>query len=521
MMVFFLPLYGLPATQPPYRNLTMDSFQNELLADFGSECSSDGGNENFVGDLNKLESTTFANKKHVQTNKMLANLLLERNSIGPASVSKSPKFSGSEHIAFSSKILEIAPAIKDQIDKFSKEHSDYWDLVSSVEQDSQSAEYRFINNLNELSQIINQDIFLYHSAIKALYKPVFSELEALIIHPVYYARTVAILQEDLHNARDHANDLQGIMVQEKVLVVIMAAIQQLSKKHLLLSESDIQRLLNACESIIKLDELLTIVSNFITGKLAKFAPNVTAIIGPITASQLIIATGSLKQLAYTPSCNLAAFGTREAFSQNGNATFTSQDRQNGYLFHCELVKHLPLDIVRPAMRIISGKIILAARIDLARVNIDGQIGREYASEIQTKIENLLSTPDQVAIKALPIPIETKLKKRGGKRIRKMKERFEMSELRKAQNKMEFGKQEATVFDAFGEEVGLGMSRGATNSGSIIRPRSNTNTNATISKGMKRRILAQNDTLKLLVQEFEALLLANTGSIFAETSSGLS
>lgn len=43
-----------------------------------------------------------------------------------------------------------------------------------------------------------------------------------------------------------------------------------------------------------------------------------------------------------------------------------------------------------------------------------------------------------AVKALPAPLEAPRKKRGGRRVRKMKERYAVTELRKQANRMNFG-----------------------------------------------------------------------------------
>lgn len=59
----------------------------------------------------------------------------------------------------------------------------------------------------------------------------------------------------------------------------------------------------------------------------------------------------------------------------------------------------------------------------------------------------------------------------------------MSDLRKAQNKMEFGKQEETIMDGFGEEIGLGMTGNSSSSGRIGQLQVNSKTNAKMSKGM--------------------------------------
>jgi len=47
-------------------------------------------------------------------------------------------------------------------------------------------------------------------------------------------------------------------------------------------------------------------------------------------------------------------------------------------------------------------------------------------------------PPVKAVKALPTPLEAPRKKRGGRRVRKMKERYAVTELRKQANRMNFG-----------------------------------------------------------------------------------
>jgi U4/U6 small nuclear ribonucleoprotein PRP31 len=59
------------------------------------------------------------------------------------------------------------------------------------------------------------------------------------------------------------------------------------------------------------------------------------------------------------------------------------------------------------------------------------------------------------VKALPIPVETNRKKRGGKRARKAKEAYAQTELRKLQNRLAFGEAEEEA-GAFDETIGLGM-----------------------------------------------------------------
>ena len=98
----------------------------------------------------------------------------------------------------------------------------------------------------------------------------------------------------------------------------------------------------------------------------------------------------------------------------------------------------------------------------------------------------------------------------------MKERFQMSELRKAQNKLEFGKEEDTVMDSFGEEIGLGMSRSAgVGMGRIGQIKVNTNTSARMSKSMIHRLQKQQEDSK---QFNKAMLEDESTLVFSKPAS---
>lgn len=377
----------------------------------------------------------------------------------------------------SSIVLPLIPHIVTQIEEYqSALSSDYHDLVSFINASEESAEYKFIQGINEFSSVVSGEISGYYSLLKLLYKPIFPELESLVMNPLDYARVVLIIKDQLQEVKSHQDDLSRITSNEKVLVILMAA-SLLPKPEV--SEDLLLRLVSTCRVVLELDDILLQISKFISGKLAKFAPNVSAIVGPITTSLLLIATGSLRALALTPSCNLPSLGVKELSGEKK----TSQIRQRGYIYNSEILQYLPPDIIKQVMRIVSGKVILAARIDLAKSSLDGAVGRQYAIGITAKIEKLLTPPKHTDERALPAPIDAPSKKRGGRRARKYKERFQMSDLRKAQNKMAFGTQEELVTDAFGDELGLGMSKAS----GIAQIKVNSNTQAKMSKGMAQRL----------------------------------
>ena len=65
-------------------------------------------------------------------------------------------------------------------------------------------------------------------------------------------------------------------------------------------------------------------------------------------------------------------------------------------------------------------------------------------EVQAKIEKWQEPPPAKTVKPLPAPDFEKKKKRGGKRARAAKERYGMSEMRKAANRVNFNVPEEEI-----------------------------------------------------------------------------
>ncbi|CAK9438292.1 uncharacterized protein LODBEIA_P25160 [Lodderomyces beijingensis] len=471
----------------------MADYEKELLADLQSsdEEGEEETNEVEEAQVGVDDEGVEANTSRRTFQEKLTDLIVSSSTTSSPfqTILQHPNIESVTELRSLSKIFPLIPELRGKLNEYSNDQeNDFLQLLSEINDNSQgnfqSDEYRFIVAINELSTLINDEIQAYSMLLKVQYRLVFPELESIIVNNIDYARIVLIIKQDLTGIQKYEQDLKKLVTNDKVLVLIMSALQQ-SKDHFTLSEKDMAKLISCASFILELDEILHQLSKFISHKLAKFAPNVSAIVGPITTSQLLIACGSLQQLALTPSCNIASLGVRDLSSNNKTAS--RNVRQTGYVYHSDMVKFLPPEIQRSAMRIVSGKLILAARMDLAKSDLEGKIGTKLKKEIEVKIDKLLAPPEQTPNKALPAPVEIKSKKRGGRRLRKMKERFQMSELRKAQNKLEFGKQEETITDDYGEDIGLGMSRSGGGNGRLGQIQVNKNTSARMSKSMIERL----------------------------------
>jgi len=82
-------------------------------------------------------------------------------------------------------------------------------------------------------------------------------------------------------------------------------------------------------------------------------------------------------------------------------------------------------------------------------------------DIEKKMDKAVEPPPGKNVKALPKPDDPFKKKRGGKRMRRQKERFEVTEALKAANRMGFAEFEEDVYqDEGGTGLGkLGKARG--------------------------------------------------------------
>jgi len=316
-------------------------------------------------------------------------------------------------------------------------------------------EYKLLVQSNAHSVSIDNEIILVHKFIRDHYAVRFPELENLVTNPLDYAKTVSVIGNDLDikslEARN-GNRLRQVLDGPTLMVVTVEATTTSGRD---LTEKELAVTMRACEMTQALDAAKRTITAYVESRMSMFAPNTSAIVGSQTAAQLINFAGGLRGLAATPACNIAALGSRRQ-TQTGLATNIGI-RQQGYIFHSPIIREIPTDLKVQAMRIVSAKLILAARVDFSHSSPDGSQGEDLKEQVLEKLEKLTIPPPNKGPKALPAPDDKPARKRGGRRARKAKEATAMTDLRKAQNRMAFGKQEEETGYGVGDSTkGLGM-----------------------------------------------------------------
>ncbi|KAI1137964.1 pre-mRNA splicing factor [Hypoxylon sp. FL0543] len=351
-------------------------------------------------------------------------------------------------------------------------------------------EYKILTESNTLSTQIDGEIMKVHKFIRDHYSARFPELETLVQNPIEYAKVVTILGNGpmdsdsikaLQNSADNplGESLKSVLDGPSLMIVTVEATT--TKGHEI-SQEELERILKACHMMIKMDKAKKTLTDYVQSRMNIFAPNLTALVGSLTAAQLINTAGGLTNLSRTPACNLAAWGSK----RSGNTAFATNVgvKQQGYLFHSPIIRGIPNDLKKKAMKAVAAKLVLAARADTGHTNPDGSYGEELRSQCLERLDKLTEPPPNKGQRALPAPDDKPSRKRGGRRARKAKEATAMTELRKAQNRMVFGKEEKETDYGIGDSTaGMGMI-GQTSDGRIRGMQIDNRTRAKLSQKHK-------------------------------------
>jgi U4/U6 small nuclear ribonucleoprotein PRP31 len=347
-------------------------------------------------------------------------------------------------------------------------------------------EYKLLTQANALASSIDGEVVALNKVIRDHYSVRFPKLETLIANPLEYAKAVAIIGNEPMERISSSNPadnpvgqpLREVLGQQSFLAVTLEASNPRLEGQQL-SEKELQIVTKACDMTLQLDKAKTILGDYVQSRMERFAPNLTALISSLTAAQLLNFAGGLTGLAKTPSCNIAPLGSKKS-TQTGFASNFGV-RHQGFLYNSPIIQEIPSAFKKQAMRIVSAKVVLAARVDSVHSSPDGSTGRELRQQCEERLEKLREPPPNKGVKALPAPDEKLSRKRGGRRARKAKEATAMTDLRKAQNRMAFGKEEAEVGYGTGDSTtGLGMI-GANNDGRIRAQQIDQRTKAKLSK----------------------------------------
>ena len=330
---------------------------------------------------------------------------------------------------------------------------------------------QLIVDCNALTVDIDNEVVLVHNFIRDKYRAKFPELESLVLHPVDYARVVRAIGNEMDMT---LVDLDGVLPSATIMVVSVTGSTTNGQP---LPEETLSRALAGCERALALDDAKRRLLHYVESRMGFIAPNLSAVVGTQVAAQLMGTAGGLVALSRMPACNVQVLGAKRKTlaGMSSAAAVRAGDMHAGFIHAADVVQQTPPPLRMRACRLVGGKCTLMARVDAYGEDPSGAAGERMRAEIKAKIEKWQEPPPAKTIKPLPVPDLEPKKRRGGRRLRKLKERFGLTDMRKAANRVNFNEAE---MEAGLEGIGLGT-LGAGGAGGRLR------LNATQSKKLQK------------------------------------
>eukprot|EP00347_Sterkiella_histriomuscorum_P006224 403353590 len=314
-------------------------------------------------------------------------------------------------------------------------------------------QHQLIIATNDYLKHIDNDILIVHKQLRDAYEHKFSELESIILNPLDFSRAVKEIGnvEDITRVIDNLNWLPN-----QSLMSVTVAFSASSGRQL--SEKELQEVVRIADEVILLNDQKAQMLNYLETRMSSVAPNVSAIVGTRVAAKLIAAAGGIGELAKIPASNIQVLGSQKK-ALHGMSTASAQ-LHRGVLTEVDMYQNTPPQFQMQVVRMLSSKTALAARMDSAGASTDGKQGQEWRQGIMIRFGKI-STPQQAKLrKALPKPDDKPRRKRGGKKFRNMRLKYQVTQARKMQNIIPFGEEGQKEFRDTGFGMGMiGMSSG--------------------------------------------------------------
>ena len=362
-----------------------------------------------------------------------------------------------------------------------KENEEITKFISTLESKSMEEETNiipFLEKANKYIIVLNKSITEGISKLKELYSPYFPELATIVTNSYEYVQSIKVIEENKSLLKSDTKSGIKQLKQNLPNNVLMALTFMLSSSNVIKSTSTNETLKNTYDKILSIFNSKNILLNFISNHMKFLAPNLTLLLGAEISAKLVTEAGGLQELARTPSGNILNMGRHEL---NLEGFSTMNKFNNGFLTE---LKEYAIDSMKiKVLRRYANKTALAARkdafINKSKLSTKENYGNELKKLIADKVDKIKNDVQPILKKPLPRPDDKPSKKRGGKRVRGIKKKFELTEVRKLKNRMKFGEPEAEYRDT---GIGFGM-LGVGGIGSSLRVVINKN-NKIITKKQK-------------------------------------
>jgi len=309
----------------------------------------------------------------------------------------------------------------------------------------EDTEYPLITRCNSLVREIDDEMMNIHRFVRDIYSKKFPELESIVTSPLDYLQVV----QRIGNTKDLTTiDFSDILPNTAVMAITVTASMTSGAQ---LPRQELDKLLVACDEAFLLNDCKRDVLLYLESRMSGLAPNLSALLGAALAAKLITAAGGLLNLARMPAQNIILVGSqKKALLGMGSGAYSTQ----GIILLSDLIVSTPMEFRNRAVKLVAGKCGLAARVDSFHESPLGQVGTQLREKILQSLAKAQEPPPAKQKKTLPPPEDRPRAKRGGKRHRRIKEKYGQTEFKKLANRVKFGPDAEE--NIYSEEWGLGL-----------------------------------------------------------------
>lgn len=309
----------------------------------------------------------------------------------------------------------------------------------------EDTEYPLITRCNSLVREIDDEMLNIHRFVRDIFSKKFPELESIVVSPLDYLQVV----QRIGNTKDLTTiDFSDILPNTAVMAITVTASMTAGST---LPRQELDKMMVACDEAFLLNDCKRDVLLYLESRMSGLAPNLSALLGAALAAKLITAAGGLLNLARMPAQNIMLVGSmKKALLGMSSSSYHTQ----GIVMMSDLILATPMEFRNRAIKLVSGKCGLAARVDSFHESPLGQVGTQLREKILQSLAKAQEPPPAKQKKTLPTPEDKPRAKRGGKRHRRIKEKYGQTEFKKLVNRVKFGVDaEENIYT---EEWGLGI-----------------------------------------------------------------
>ncbi|KAH7649321.1 hypothetical protein FG379_002445 [Cryptosporidium bovis] len=311
--------------------------------------------------------------------------------------------------------------------------------------------YSLFQEIIDMISLVDKKIEKKYEKVKLLYKDYFPELSSIIINQMDYLEVVGriITKNTISGVK-----LDDILPNSTIMTITIS----LSANKRSVPNKEAYDSIFECIKYSK--EILNgknVLLGFLQEQVNRITPNLSALVGPEISAILLCKSGGLRNLAEMPSQNIMVLGSNRNNKANGHFSTgpVRIELLQSTISQCDIIKNVPEIHKKKAIRLLSSKCGLCARIDLTSCDKNSHHGEKLRNYIVNMLEKVQEPPQKPLKKPLPVPKDFPKSKRGGRRIRKIKEKFKQTQTRKEMNRVKFGEEEEE-YTVDGKTIGLGM-----------------------------------------------------------------